>query len=174
MPRGKRIAYEVYAVGALVVFVLLFVFAWYTRPTGRAAGTQVSGAGAAVAIPASLEIEPTRTIQLEGQTISVFVADTPTLEERGLGGRESLSSGQGMLFIFPTDGEYAFWMKDMRFSIDIVWLSADGSVVYMAQNVSPATYPQTFTPYKPARYVLELPAGWAKEYTVSLGDKARL
>jgi len=79
-----------------------------------------------------------------------------------------------MLFVFPEDGKYAFWMKDMRFSIDILWLSADGRVVYMALNVSPDTYPQVFRPDVPARYVLELPAGYAKAHAVRIGDIVRL
>ena len=77
-------------------------------------------------------------------------------------------------FVFPKDGIYAFWMKDMLFSIDILWLSARGSVVYMAQNVSPDTYPQSFQPEMLARYVLELPAGYVKEYNVVVGDIVRL
>ncbi len=65
-------------------------------------------------------------------------------------------------------------MKDMRFSIDILWLSADGVVVHMAQNVSPSTYPQSFVPTKPARYVLEVLAGYAMEHGVAIGDVVRL
>jgi len=78
-----------------------------------------------------------------------------------------------MLFVFPKDGKYAFWMKDMHFPIDIIWLSAEGSVVYMAQNVPPGSFPQTFRPDVLARYVLELPAGYAKEYNVVVGDIVR-
>ena len=46
-------------------------------------------------------------------------------------------------------------------------------VVSTAQNVSPDTYPQVFTPAAPARYVLELPAGYVKAYTVEVGDEVR-
>ena len=117
---------------------------------------------------------PTRDVQLAGETLHVFVADTESLREKGLGGRAGLPSDQGMLFVFTKDGTYGFWMKDMRFPIDILWLSSEGTVVHMAQGVSPDTYPQNFTSDKPARYVLELPAGWAVAHTVQIGDIVRL
>ncbi|MBI5457929.1 DUF192 domain-containing protein [Candidatus Kaiserbacteria bacterium] len=117
------------------------------------------------------QVEGVRTIQLHGQTVRVSVADTEVARERGLSDRPGLAADEGMLFVFPRDGKYGFWMKDMHFSIDIMWLSADQQVVYMAQNISPDTYPQVFRPNVLARYVLELPAGYAKEYTVTVGDK---
>ena len=79
-----------------------------------------------------------------------------------------------MLFVFTEDGKYAFWMKDMQFSIDIIWLAADGTVVYIVPNLSPATYPQTYTPDTPARFVLEVPAGFVAAHSVRIGDKAQL
>ncbi len=115
-------------------------------------------------------ITASRTVVLKGQTIRVTVAESPREREIGLGGRSGLASDEGMLFVFPKDGIYAFWMKDTHFSIDILWLSAEGIIVHMAQNVSPETYPQTFRSETPARFVLELPAGYAKEYTVRVGD----
>jgi hypothetical protein len=112
-------------------------------------------------------------VALKGETISVVLADTEALRKKGLSGRESLAQDEGMLFIFPEDGKYAFWMRDMRFPIDILWLSDTGAVVYMVQNVSPETYPENFAPYDPARYVLELPTGWAREHNVQIGDIVR-
>lgn len=132
-------------------------------------------------VTAPTNTQELRTIELKEQTIRVSVADTESTRGQGLSGRPGLAADEGMLFIFPQDGEYAFWMKDMRFAIDILWLSADPSnpsgqavVVYMAQNVSPDTYPQSFRSDVPARYVLELPAGYAKAHMVSIGDIVRL
>ena len=119
------------------------------------------------------DVSPLRTIQLSGQTIRISVADTEALREQGLSGRADLAGDEGMLFVFPKDGKYAFWMKDTHFPIDIMWLSAEGSIVYMPQNVSPGSFPRTFQPDVPARYVLELPAGYAKEYNVNVGDIVR-
>lgn len=113
------------------------------------------------------------TVAIGGYVIRVSVADTETTRHRGLSGSVGLAEGEGMLFIFPKDGTYGFWMKDMKFPIDIIWLSSDRIIVSMAQNVSPDTYPRVFNPKVPARYVLELPAGYAKAYTVDVGDEVR-
>lgn len=122
---------------------------------------------------APAQVQGLRTIQLKGQSIRISIADTETARQQGLSGRAGLAADEGMLFVFPEDGKYAFWMKDMLFSIDILWLSGDGAVVYMAENVSPDTYPQNFQPLVSARYALELPAGYAKEYNVVVGDLVR-
>ena len=114
------------------------------------------------------------TIEIGGQKITIEIADTDQAREKGLGGRDSLLEDGGMLFIFPEDGVYSFWMKDMRFPIDIMWLSADGRIVDLLENVSPDTYPTAFSPKKPARYVLELPANTVKRLKTRLGDIVRL
>ena len=117
---------------------------------------------------------PGASVILDGKTISVSIADTEAAREKGLGGRTSLGLDEGMLFVFPKEGKYAFWMKDMRFAIDIVWLSKDGTIIYMKENVSPNTYPASFAPATPAMYVLELPAGYVGSHGVKVGDKAAL
>lgn len=107
-----------------------------------------------------------QTIYIGDSVVRVTVVDTPEARSKGLSGRERLARGEGMLFIFPEEGIYGFWMKDMLFPIDIVWISADKKVISIDKNVSPETYPEVFEPPFPIRYVLELPAGEAEEYTV--------
>lgn len=107
---------------------------------------------------------------LNGKKLSLEVADTSALREHGLSNREKLSTGSGMLFIFDEMGAYGFWMKDMKFSLDIMWLDADKKIVHVEKNVSPDTYPTIFTPSSPAQYVLEVPAGFVDNSNVSLGD----
>ncbi len=118
-------------------------------------------------VSSSQEVE---TIYLEGKPIRVFIADEPSEWERGLGGKKEFSEAQGMLFIFPEDGSYGIWMKDMYLSIDILWVSAAGEVVYIEEGVSPDTYPNVFRNTEPSRFVLELPAGMAAKYAVSKGS----
>lgn len=113
-------------------------------------------------------------VEINGKTVRVEIAGTPSLRARGLGGHSSLLENEGMLFVFPVDGKYSFWMKDMLFPIDIVWIAADGHIVDIARNVSPETYPQTFEPSVPVRYVLELPAGYSDAHNVLVGDRVRL
>ncbi len=93
--------------------------------------------------------------------IAVELATTSAARAQGLSGRDALPPQRGMLFVFPEDGRYAFWMKDMRFAIDIVWIDREGRVVRVDAGVQPATFPATFSPPTPVRYVLELAAGQA-------------
>ena len=119
-------------------------------------------------------IQATKTVRLKGQTLRVAVADTPEKREKGLSGTTGLGGDEGMLFMFPGDGVYGFWMKDMLYSIDIVWIASDGRVVYIVRDATPASYPTDFLPDTPARYVLELQAGWANAHGVSIGDSVSL
>ncbi|OGG58651.1 hypothetical protein A2853_02885 [Candidatus Kaiserbacteria bacterium RIFCSPHIGHO2_01_FULL_55_17] len=114
------------------------------------------------------------TVQLKGRTIRVTLADTPEEREKGLSGWNGLSEDEGMLFVFEDDGKPAFWMKDMKFAIDILWISREGMVVDMRQDVSPETYPTAFAPRSEARYVLELPAGYTETHQIRLEDIVRL
>lgn len=102
--------------------------------------------------------------------VKILLADTPQERTQGLSGREDLAKDEGMLFVFPEEGIYGFWMKDMRFSIDILWLNSAGEVVHIVENASPESYPASFTPEKAAQYVLELPAGFARAHGVTLGS----
>ena len=116
----------------------------------------------------------TDSVSIKNNLIHVTRATTAAEHERRLGGRTGLASDEGMLFVFETDGDYAFWMKDMLFSIDIVWIDSSGNIVYIAPSVAPDTYPAAFDPHQSARYVLELPAGYAAAHGVKAGDTVAL
>lgn len=94
-------------------------------------------------------------------TITLERAETEYARQQGLSGREGLQTDTGMLFVFEEPGQYPFWMRDMRFSIDIVWLDEQFTVVHVENDVAPETYPELFAPTRDALYVLELPAGEA-------------
>ncbi len=104
------------------------------------------------------------------QKIPVEVTKSPAEQARGLGGRQCIGVNRGMLFEFDKPGNLAFWMKDMRFNIDIVWLDSSWRVVSVKPNISPRTYPQTFTSSRPAQYVLELAAGQAGCFNLTPGS----
>ena len=112
-----------------------------------------------------------RTITIGGVSVAVDVADTESSREQGLSGRSDLPGGKGMLFVFDSDGLWGIWMKDMRFPIDIVWADVDGKVITVANNVAPETYPEVFSPSSPARYVLELLAGFAAAQGIVEGSQ---
>lgn len=114
---------------------------------------------------------PQKQISVGESWLTVEVADTELARERGLSGRASLKEGTGLLFVFDKDGTWGIWMKDMNFPIDIVWLDASGVVVSVAAEVSPDTYPEVFYPSALARYVLEVPAGYAEKAGIAEGVK---
>ncbi len=96
-------------------------------------------------------------------------ATTTAARELGLGGRPSVPDGYGMLFVFPKDAPYGFWMKDMLVPIDMFWLDAQGHVVSIAPDVATSTYPNVLYPAGPARYVLETAAGFATAHAITVG-----
>ena len=102
-------------------------------------------------------------VVIAGTTINVEIAQTEAEREQGLSGNKPLADDEGMLFIFDKPGYHGFWMKDMLFSIDIIWISADKKIVHIETNLSPDTYPKSFSPFEPAQYVLEVNAGTATE-----------
>lgn len=99
------------------------------------------------------------TVHIGERLFLVEVVDTSSLRERGLGGRSGLSSGHGMLFLFPDIGpdRHAFWMKGMRFPIDIAWIR-DARVIHIDRNIS-ADSKDIFRPPVIADSVLEVNAG---------------
>lgn len=110
--------------------------------------------------------------------VRVEVVDTESLREQGLSGRPNLPEGRGMLFVFDADGQWGIWMKDMQFPIDIIFADAGGVVTTIYRSVSPDTYlqnpPQIFYPTAPARYVVELPAGFTAAHNIAVGSKVVL
>jgi uncharacterized membrane protein (UPF0127 family) len=91
----------------------------------------------------------------------------------GLSGRQSLPRDRGMLFDFGTADEYCMWMKDMRFSLDIIWLDDQNKIVYMAEDVTPETYPKAFCGPKDAQYVVEVNSGVVKAGDLRVGQRLR-
>lgn len=100
----------------------------------------------------------------------------PTLDEKriGLSKYDSLEEGKGMLFVFDEEKIYPFWMKDMKFSIDIIWMNADKEVVYIWDNAVPCgEICPIIDPKESGMYVLEVNAGLAEKYDIGVGDSAR-
>lgn len=102
--------------------------------------------------------------------IRAELARDPMERRIGLSNRESLEEGRGMLFLFDEDAPHSFWMKDMNFSIDMVWMNSNRMVVHIEEDVSPETFPRSFRPRTLSRYVLEVPAGYAAKSGIKVGD----
>ena len=115
------------------------------------------------------------TVLINDASFKVELADTPQARVKGLSGRESLPAGTGMLFVFPEKAKHRFWMPDMNFPIDIIWIT-DGQVVGVEHEVSPVFNPDEpvfYLPPVPVEYVLEVNSGVAKEAQIKIGDKVK-
>lgn len=110
-------------------------------------------------------------INIGGRPVYVDIADTPALREQGLSGRKILKDNEGMLFVFDTPTKPGFWMKEMNFPIDIIWINEESLVADVSENLLPSSYPQIFSPRTEIKYVLEVPAGFVKKNNVKIGDK---
>lgn len=110
------------------------------------------------------------TVTLGGKQFSVGVAKTPSEREQGLSGRKSLPQDSGLLFIFDKPDKYGFWMKDMNFPIDIIWISEENKIVNLEKSLTPGTYPKVYYPNTSAKYVLEISAGQAEILNLKIGD----
>jgi len=103
-------------------------------------------------------------------TLKLEIADTDAKKERGLSGRAPLEEDEGMLFAYDKPGFYHFWMKEMNFPLDLVWLDQNKKIVDISYDLTPETYPKTFTGKAPAQYVLEIKAELAKKHYLKEGD----
>jgi hypothetical protein len=106
-----------------------------------------------------------------GKKFSVDVADTYLTLHQGLSGRKSLASNEGMFFVFDKPDTYGFWMKDMNFPIDIIWMDKDYKIIHIEKEVKPTTYPTVFYPTSGASYVFEVGAGETDSLHVAVGDR---
>ena len=109
-------------------------------------------------------------ISLANASLSVEMPLTKAGFEKGLGERMSLPNDSGMLFVCMPDAYPKFWMKEMLFPIDIIWIDESFTVVDVTPDIFPESFPATFTPARPAAHALEVNAGFAFRHGISVGD----
>lgn len=112
------------------------------------------------------------TLQVGNRRYELMVADTPELRAHGLSNTVSLPNDQAMIFVFPNSTKSCFWMKDMNYSLDMVWLDTDKHIVHIQRNATPDSYPDTtFCTPRAAKYVLEVNAGEALRSGMHVGQQ---
>jgi len=118
--------------------------------------------------------EPEGWVEVKGQRVAVEIADSPEEQSKGLGERDQLAWHHGMYFEYANPAFYAFWMKGMRFSIDIVWIrngrivDLDANVPYEVGGNGPTLRPSVLVDA-----VLEVPAGYANAHGWHVGDRVK-
>lgn len=151
--------YILIAVGAIIAIVILF-FIWQTflRPSLPFFGQKGK-------------------VTINEKIFTVEVVDTDEGRQKGLSGRRSLPTENGMLFLFDTADYYSFWMKDMEFPIDIIFISGEKIVTIHRDVPAPASTEETPPIYRstsPSDKVLELNAGESDKYGIKEGDSVTL
>lgn len=119
------------------------------------------------------EVSAVPRVQINDTQIKVEIVRTNEAITKGLSGRPSLPEDTGMLFIFSRPDLYRFWMPDMNFAIDIIWIQ-NSKVVAIDRNVSPIFDPENpklYSPPEPVQYVLEVNAGFTERSGINVGDR---
>ena len=115
------------------------------------------------------------TVTIDSQSFNVTVATSETERDKGLSETKSIAPNQGMIFLFDKAGYYSFWMKNMKFPIDIIFINNDqivtihGNAQIIKDQENPIIYSSTGASDK----VLEIQAGLSKKYNFKIGDKVK-
>lgn len=116
-------------------------------------------------------LNPTTNLWIGNGIFSVDIASTEIARETGLSNKSELKPDQALLMVFPSEDIQGIFIKNMKFPIDVVWLNKDKRVVYIVKNFSPDDSATRYT-IKPAKYVIELPAGTVESKAISTNDLA--
>ena len=129
-------------------------------------------AGCVASAPASAaSFKPLEIVTRNGvQVFSVEMATTAEEKETGLMYRKELADGKGMLFDFNPEQEISMWMKNTYVSLDMIFISANGRILRIAENTEPLST-KIISSRGPARAVLEVVAGTVQKYGIRVGDR---
>ncbi len=123
-----------------------------------------------------LNFTKTASATINKQTFSILVAKTSKEKQIGLSEKKSLPQNEGMLFPFEKPEFYSFWMKNMKFPIDIIFINKN-HIVTVYQNVQPPKSKDEnliiYKPEEPVNTVLEINAGLSKKYNIKKGDEVK-
>ena len=115
-------------------------------------------------------------VYIDNVYVDAVIADSTLERTRGLMFKDNLNETEGMFFVFDTEGYHKFWMKNMNFPIDIIWINANLSIVHIEQNVPPCKDDDcpSYPPSKPAKYVLEVKANFTERNKIKVGNTISL
>ncbi len=109
-------------------------------------------------------------VKVGNTEIRAEIADNPINRAKGLMFRKSLPENKGMLFVFNEENYHGFWMMNMSFPIDIIWINKEKKVVDITKNAQPCKIIcPSYRPKEKAMYVLEVNANFTEEHKVKIG-----
>ena len=116
----------------------------------------------------------TKTMTIGNMEVLASVAESWPDRIKGLSDTPYLPENVVKLFIFDSSGHHSIWMKDMNYSIDIIWVNEEKKIVHFEKDASPESYPEMFTPVKEAKYVIETTKGFIEKNGIKIGDNVVL
>lgn len=119
-----------------------------------------------------------KEIRVGNKTVYAEVADTDSAQNTGLSGESSLNDDSGMLFVFKKPQKAYFWMKGMRFAIDIIWIK-DGKIAGITENAEtqpnvPDNQLKVYVSPVEVNYVLEVNSGFISRNGLKIGDEVKI
>lgn len=115
-------------------------------------------------------VQSVTCLSIRDECFMLEVADSDRERIKGLSDRQKLDENKGMLFVFDKPEEQCFWMKDVRFNLDIIWLNEEKKIIKIKENVPPDTYPSSFCATD-TKYVLEFNRGFVSKYGLKSGSE---
>ena len=127
---------------------------------------------------ASKAIYLSANASIGGHKLAVQIAQSPDAQSQGLSGRDLLGTDDAMYFKFSQTGKYGFWMKDMKFPLDFIWVR-DSKVVEITPKVEPEPgVPEAslhiYPPQELVDGIFEVNAGWVAQNQIKVGDAVEL
>ncbi len=119
----------------------------------------------------------TPQVSVNGETFKVEVADNDTEKQIGLSEKEDLKENEGMIFVFENPGMYSFWMKEMNFPIDIVYINGDKVTTVIPNAQPPVSENDELPIYQPESVsdrILEIKAGLASKHNIQKGSTVKI
>ena len=148
---GHNKRFDAYSLWPIALLPIVLIFAWFLFKPDP-----------------TKELEKTCLI-IEQKCFQVEIADSKEEQIKGLSDRDKLDKDIGMLFVFDQAEEQCLWMKDMNFSVDMVWANKQRKIIKIIENVSPDTYPESFC-QEDTKYVLEFNRGFAARHGLKAGS----
>jgi uncharacterized membrane protein (UPF0127 family) len=113
-------------------------------------------------------------MQIGSTTVQASVAKTWPERIKGLSDTPYLPEDVVKFFVFDSLGFHSIWMKDMNYSIDIIWLDGEGKIVYLVEEAAPESFPAMFVPDKEAKYVVETVSGFIQKNQITVDSSVTL
>lgn len=149
---NKKIS-TVTVIGLIIIALIIFFITNTPKPDSQASNQQT---------------ESNCGLLINDSCIALEVAATNQARIKGLSDRDQLNGG--MLFAFEDPQEQCFWMKDMKFPLDMIWLNEHKEIIKLEENVLPDSYPQTYCADN-TKYVLEFNSGFVQTYGLKTGQR---